>query len=67
MYAASLARRHADVTSDCFMLDSRYDELFIAAKEEAAMVNMMRENGCTAGVDNFEDLGIGGRVIGSSD
>ena len=21
------------------------------------MVNMMRENGCTAGVDNFEDLG----------
>lgn len=39
------------------MLDSRYDELFIAAKEEAAMVNMMRENGCTAGVDNFEDLG----------
>ena len=39
------------------LLDSRYDELFIAAKEEAAMVNMMRENGCTAGVDNFEDLG----------
>ena len=31
--------------------------LFIAAKEEAAMVNMMRANGCTAGVDNFEDLG----------
>ena len=39
------------------LLDSRYDELFIAAKEECAMVNMMRENGCTAGVDNFEDLG----------
>ena len=39
------------------LLDSRYDELFIAAKEEAAMVNMMRETGCTAGVDNFEDLG----------
>ncbi len=39
------------------LLDSRYDELFIAAKEEAAMVNMMRENGCTAAVDNFEDLG----------
>ena len=32
------------------LLDSRYDELFIAAKEECAMVNMMRENGCTAGV-----------------
>ncbi|GGI14425.1 L-arabinose isomerase [Galliscardovia ingluviei] len=39
------------------LLDTRYDSLFIAAKEEAAMVNMMRENGCTAGVDNFEDLG----------
>ena len=39
------------------LLDARYDSLFIAAKEEAAMVNMMRENGCTAGVDNFEDLG----------
>lgn len=39
------------------LLDARYESLFIAAKEEAAMVNMMRENGCTAGVDNFEDLG----------
>lgn len=39
------------------LLDTRYESLFIAAKEEAAMVNMMRENGCTAGVDNFEDLG----------
>lgn len=39
------------------LLDARYDSLFIAAKEEAAMVNMMHENGCTAGVDNFEDLG----------
>ena len=42
---------------DPALLDAKYDSLFIAAKEEAAMVNMMRENGCTAGVDNFEDLG----------
>lgn len=39
------------------LLDTDYESLFIAAKEEAAMVNMMRANGCTAGVDNFEDLG----------
>ena len=39
------------------LLDAKYDALFIAAKEEAAMVNMMQANGCTAGVDNFEDLG----------
>lgn len=39
------------------LLDKDYDALFIAAREEAAMVNMMRTNGCTAGVDNFEDLG----------
>ncbi|WEV64953.1 L-arabinose isomerase [Bifidobacterium sp. ESL0732] len=39
------------------LLDSRYEELFIAAKEEAAMVNMMKDNGATAAVDNFEDLG----------
>ncbi|MEE1296062.1 MAG: L-arabinose isomerase [Bifidobacterium sp.] len=39
------------------LLDKDYDSLFIAAKEEAAMVNMMRANNCTAGVDNFEDLG----------
>jgi L-arabinose isomerase len=38
------------------LLDSRYDELFVAAKEEAAMVNMMKDNGATAAVDNFEDL-----------
>lgn len=38
------------------LLVSRYDELFIAAKEEAAMVNMMKDNGATAAVDNFEDL-----------
>ena len=42
---------------DPALLDAKYDSLFIAAKEEAAMVNMMRANGCTAGVDNFEDLG----------
>ena len=42
---------------DPTLLDAKYDSLFIAAKEEAAMVNMMRANGCTAGVDNFEDLG----------
>ena len=42
---------------DPVLLDAKYDSLFIAAKEEAAMVNMMRANGCTAGVDNFEDLG----------
>lgn len=34
-----------------------YESLVIAAKEEAAMVGMMRANGCTAAVDNFEDLG----------
>ncbi|PTU88288.1 L-arabinose isomerase, partial [Ligilactobacillus salivarius] len=39
------------------LLDKDYDSLFIAAREECAMVNMMRANGCTAGVDNFEDLG----------
>ncbi len=39
------------------LLDAKYDSLFIAAKEEAAMINMMNANGCTAGVDNFEDLG----------
>jgi L-arabinose isomerase len=39
------------------LLDSRYDELFTAAKEEAGMVNMMNAYGTTAGVDNFEDLG----------
>ncbi len=39
------------------LLDAKYDSLFIAAKEEAAMVNMMRANGCTASIDNFEDLG----------
>ena len=48
--------REPDVAPE--LLDSRYDELFIAAKEEAAMVNMMRENGCTAGVDNFEDIAL---------
>lgn len=42
---------------DPVLLGDQYDSLFIAAKEEAAMVNMMRENGCTAAVDNFEDLG----------
>ena len=42
---------------DPALLDAKYDSLFIAAKEEAAMVNMMRANGCTAGVDTFEDLG----------
>ena len=35
---------------DPALLDAKYDSLFIAAKEEAAMVNMMRANGCTAGV-----------------
>lgn len=39
------------------LLDKDYDSLFIAAREECAMVNMMRANNCTAGVDNFEDLG----------
>ncbi|MUH59303.1 L-arabinose isomerase [Bifidobacterium canis] len=39
------------------LLDKRYDSLVVAAREEAAMVNMMRSNDCTAGVDNFEDLG----------
>ncbi|NEG69995.1 L-arabinose isomerase [Bifidobacterium choloepi] len=34
-----------------------YDSLYIAAKEEAAMINMMQANDCTAAVDNFEDLG----------
>ena len=43
---------------DPALLDAKYDSLFIAAKEEAAMVNMMRANGCTAGVDNFEDLAL---------
>ena len=41
---------------DPALLDAKYDSLFIAAKEEAAMVNMMRANGCTAGV-TLEDLG----------
>jgi L-arabinose isomerase len=44
-----------DVSPD--LLDSRYDELKIAAREEAAMVNMMKDNDATAAVDNFEDLG----------
>lgn len=39
------------------LLDSRYDELFTAAKEEAGLANMMHDYGTTAGVDNFEDLG----------
>ena len=39
------------------LLDKDYDSLLIAAREECAMVNMMRANNCTAGVDNFEDLG----------
>lgn len=42
---------------DPVLLDSRYDELFAAAREESGMVNMMREYGTVAGVDNFEDLG----------
>ncbi|PVV61311.1 L-arabinose isomerase, partial [Bifidobacterium animalis subsp. lactis] len=37
--------------------DKDYDSLGIAAREAGAMVNMMRANGGTAGVDNFEDLG----------
>ncbi|KFF31555.1 L-arabinose isomerase [Bifidobacterium bombi] len=38
------------------LLDARLDELKVQAREEAAMVNMMRDNGATACVDNFEDL-----------
>ena len=30
------------------------------------MVNMMRANGCTAGVDNFEDLGALKQLTGRS-
>lgn len=46
------------------LLDARYDALFTAAKEEAGMVNMMNDNGTTAGVDNFEDLGTLGQLPG---
>ena len=34
---------------DPALLDAKYDSLFIAAKEEAAMVNMMRANGAVMG------------------
>ncbi|KFI59074.1 L-arabinose isomerase [Bifidobacterium gallicum] len=46
-----------DVAPNLLDPSKDYESLRIAAREEAAMVNMMRANGCTAGVDNFEDLG----------
>lgn len=39
------------------LLGDRYESLFIAAKEEAGMRNMLKDAGATAAVDNFEDLG----------
>lgn len=39
------------------LLSQRYDALVTAARQEAAMVAMMRDYGATAAVDNFEDLG----------
>ena len=48
-------KRSYDVAPE--LLDSRYDSLVVAAREEAGMRNMLREVGATAAVDNFQDLG----------
>lgn len=39
------------------LLDSRYDSLVMAAREEAGMRNMLQAIGADAAVDNFQDLG----------
>ncbi len=39
------------------LLGDRYESLYVAAQEEAGMLNMMADAGATAAVDNFEDLG----------
>lgn len=48
-------KRSYDVAPE--LLDSRYDFLVVAAREEAGMRNMLQEVGATAAVDNFQDLG----------
>ncbi|WP_276829915.1 L-arabinose isomerase [Bifidobacterium coryneforme] len=48
-------KRSYDVAPE--LLDSRYDSLVVAAREEAGMRNMLQEVGATAAVDNFQDLG----------
>ena len=48
-------KRSYDVAPE--LLDSRYDSLVVAAREEAGMRNMLQEVGVTAAVDNFQDLG----------
>lgn len=39
------------------LLDSRYDSLVVAAREEIGMRTMLEDLGATAAVDNFQDLG----------
>lgn len=46
------------------LLGERNESLRQAAREEAAMVNMMKANNCTACVDNFEDLGTLPQLMG---
>ena len=48
-------KRSYDVAPE--LLDSRYDSLVVAAREEAGLRTMLQEVGATAAVDNFQDLG----------
>lgn len=41
---------------DPVLLGDKYDSLYYAAQEEVGMKNMLDHYGCTAMVDNFEDL-----------
>ena len=48
-------KREYDIAPE--LLDSRYDSLVTAAREEAGMRNMLADSGAAAATDNFEDLG----------